>query len=66
MSEERHPNINAAAWTTSILEAFIANLRGPAARHRAQALEVLRDKMREFVVDVSAELDMELGGGDDD
>lgn len=61
MSEERHPNINAAAWTASILDEFLRNLRGPAARHRTRALDVLKDRLGEFVLDVSTELDMELG-----
>lgn len=61
MSEENHPNINAAGWTTDIMSSFMSRLRGPAEQDKTVALEVLHTRIVTFITDVSRDLDDTFG-----
>jgi hypothetical protein len=66
MSEENHPNINAAGFITEVIVAFRKHLRGKAnldeaTKHRAFDILERESGLQDFVVKVSENLDNEFG-----
>jgi len=61
MSIERHPNINAAAFTLSVLAAYSKYLRGDAEKDKEAAFDMIKEDVAMFVVKVSERLDDHYG-----
>jgi len=65
MSEENHPNINAAGFVTEIIVGFRKHLRGKANLNdsaKSRALDILNGAgLQDFVIKVSENLDDEFG-----
>ena len=66
MSVENHPNINAVGFAAGIYQAFFECLRGPAnvtPAARSRASDVLYERVSDFVVSISSDLDDKFGTG---
>lgn len=57
MSEEQHPNLNAAGLASDITQAFAARIRGDAAKDIKSSLDVFGELVVDFINRLSSDLD---------